>query len=161
MRIPKGGSLPGGAWTPERSEQLRELWESGQPASEIAKEMGTTKNAIVGKAHRLGLKGRPSPIGPPLSAEERAKRALTDPAARSAALARATVEPRVTEAEVTPARPTYPGGFRSCQWIEGSPTRDDTCKCGRPVVPGSRWPYCPEHLRLATTRATVKSREAA
>jgi len=50
-------------WTEERVEQLRQLWSQGKSASEIADTLGdVTRNAVIGKAHRLGLSGRPSPI---------------------------------------------------------------------------------------------------
>src|SRR5713101_8080355 len=50
-------------WTNERVEELRRLWGQGQTASRIADLMGgVTRNAVIGKAHRLGLRGRPSPI---------------------------------------------------------------------------------------------------
>lgn len=51
------------SWTDERVERLRELWGQGVSASEIADMLGdVTRNAVIGKAHRLGLSGRPSPI---------------------------------------------------------------------------------------------------
>jgi GcrA cell cycle regulator len=51
------------SWTDERIEQLRSLWSKGVSASEIAEILGdVTRNAVIGKAHRLGLSGRPSPI---------------------------------------------------------------------------------------------------
>src|ERR1700741_5143499 len=50
-------------WTNERVEELRRLWGQGQTASRIAELLGgVTRNAVIGKAHRLGLRGRPSPI---------------------------------------------------------------------------------------------------
>ena len=50
-------------WTDERIERLCELWRQGKSASEIAVLLGdVTRNAVIGKAHRLGLSGRPSPI---------------------------------------------------------------------------------------------------
>ncbi len=51
------------SWTDERVEQLKEMWQRGMSANEIAQELGdVTRNAVIGKAHRLGLSGRPSPI---------------------------------------------------------------------------------------------------
>lgn len=49
-------------WTAARIAQLRTLWAAGHSAQQIARAMHTSKNAIVGKAHRLALPGRPSPI---------------------------------------------------------------------------------------------------
>ncbi len=51
------------AWTDERIETLRKMWEAGQTASQIAEELGgVSRNAVIGKAHRLGLQSRPSPV---------------------------------------------------------------------------------------------------
>ena len=49
-------------WSGERVEILTELWSQGVPANEIGRRLGATKNAVVGKAHRLGLPRRESPI---------------------------------------------------------------------------------------------------
>ncbi len=51
------------AWTEEREETLRKLWASGVTASQIAEELGDiSRNAVIAKAHRLGLQSRPSPV---------------------------------------------------------------------------------------------------
>ena len=50
------------SWTPERIDELTKLWESGHSASAIGKILGVSKNAVVGKAHRMKLQARPSPI---------------------------------------------------------------------------------------------------
>jgi len=51
------------SWSDEQIETLKALWGQGKPASEIAEILGnTSRNAVIGKAHRLGLSGRPSPI---------------------------------------------------------------------------------------------------
>ncbi len=51
------------SWTEERTATLKRMWESGATATEIAKELGdVSRNAVIGKAHRLGLKARPSPV---------------------------------------------------------------------------------------------------
>ena len=51
------------SWTDERIDQLKTLWDKGLTASQIAEELGgVSRNAVIGKAHRLGLKSRPSPV---------------------------------------------------------------------------------------------------
>ena len=53
------------SWTDDRIEQLKTLWEGGQTASQIAEALGlVSRNAVIGKAHRLGLQARPSPVKP-------------------------------------------------------------------------------------------------
>lgn len=53
------------SWTDERIETLRKMWDSGLTATQIAEELGgVSRNAVIGKAHRLGLASRPSPVKP-------------------------------------------------------------------------------------------------
>jgi GcrA cell cycle regulator len=53
------------SWTDERIERLKDLWTQGMTASQIADELGgVSRNAVIGKAHRLGLQSRPSPVKP-------------------------------------------------------------------------------------------------
>jgi GcrA cell cycle regulator len=53
------------SWTDERIDTLRKMWEGGSTASQIAEELGgVSRNAVIGKAHRLGLQSRPSPVKP-------------------------------------------------------------------------------------------------
>ena len=64
------------SWTDERIATLRKMWEGGATASEIATELGgVSRNAVIGKAHRLGLKARPSPV----KANEKKKTAAPAP----------------------------------------------------------------------------------
>ena len=61
------------SWTDERIERLKEMWSRGMTASQIADELGgVSRNAVIGKAHRLGLQSRPSPVKPnePASGEQ-------------------------------------------------------------------------------------------
>ena len=68
------------SWTEERIERLKAMWTKGATASQIAEELGgVSRNAVIGKAHRLGLESRPSPVKP---GEEKEKKA---PAKASAA----------------------------------------------------------------------------
>ncbi|WP_010546096.1 GcrA family cell cycle regulator, partial [Sphingomonas elodea] len=51
------------SWTDERIETLKKMWDSGLTATQIAEELGgVSRNAVIGKAHRLGLPSRPSPV---------------------------------------------------------------------------------------------------
>ncbi|HEX9931882.1 MAG TPA: GcrA family cell cycle regulator [Allosphingosinicella sp.] len=61
------------SWTDERIERLKDLWTRGMTASQIADELGgVSRNAVIGKAHRLGLQARPSPVKPNEHEEEEA-----------------------------------------------------------------------------------------
>ena len=93
----------GMSWTDERIEKLTKMWEGGATASQIAEELGgVSRNAVIGKAHRLGLKARPSPVKP------NEKEAAPTPAPRAPkaeAAPRPTPTPRQAPA-AAPARPT-------------------------------------------------------
>ena len=52
----------GNAWTGERLDELKKLWAEGLSISQIGEALGVSRNAIAGKAHRMGLPKRPSPI---------------------------------------------------------------------------------------------------
>jgi len=53
------------SWTDERIDQLKQMWQAGHTASQIAETLGgVSRNAVIGKAHRLGLQSRPSPVKP-------------------------------------------------------------------------------------------------
>jgi GcrA cell cycle regulator len=116
------------SWTDERIDRLKELWTQGMTASQIADELGgVSRNAVIGKAHRLGLQSRPSPVKPnegegpspfePEAATEAAPAAAAAPA-RGEAEAVAEAEP-ATAAAAEPApsppqpqiRSIGPGGF--------------------------------------------------
>ena len=71
------------SWTEERIERLKAMWTEGATASQIADELGgVSRNAVIGKAHRLGLEQRPSPVK---AGEEKEKKASAAPAAAPAA----------------------------------------------------------------------------
>jgi GcrA cell cycle regulator len=83
------------SWTDERIERLKKMWSDGATASQIAEELGgVSRNAVIGKAHRLGLDARPSPVKP---GEEKEKK----PNASSAAAAKPA--PRADAASRRPA----------------------------------------------------------
>src|SRR5690348_7071213 len=71
------------SWTEERIERLKKMWHEGATASQIADELGgVSRNAVIGKAHRLGLEQRPSPVKP--GDEKEVKKAAPAPAAAAA-----------------------------------------------------------------------------
>lgn len=87
-------SDPGNTWTDERVEQLRKLWSDGLSASQIATEIGgVSRNAVIGKVHRLGLSGRAKA---PAAASPRPirKPAVATPPLRTPAVAQAEIEPQ-------------------------------------------------------------------
>jgi len=97
------------SWTDERVEQLKKMWNEGQSASQIAKELGgVTRNAVIGKVHRLGLSNRAGAAPAPAAAAAPAKpaRAEAKPARPAAAAAkpRPAARPEAPEAAPEPAQ---------------------------------------------------------
>jgi GcrA cell cycle regulator len=96
------------SWTEERIERLKKMWHEGATASQIADELGgVSRNAVIGKAHRLGLEQRPSPVKP--GEEKEVKKAA--PAAATAAKPTKAEAPKTTQAATaspTAAQPTAP-----------------------------------------------------
>jgi GcrA cell cycle regulator len=79
------------SWTEERIERLKKMWHDGATASQIADELGgVSRNAVIGKAHRLGLEQRPSPVKP--GDEKEVRKAA--PAAAAPAPAKAALAPK-------------------------------------------------------------------
>ena len=80
------------SWTDERIDRLKELWSQGKTASHIAEELGgVSRNAVIGKAHRLGLQSRPSPVKP------------NEPAPKAKAKPREKAEAPTPKASAAPA----------------------------------------------------------
>jgi GcrA cell cycle regulator len=74
------------SWTDERIDQLKQMWQAGHTASQIAETLGgVSRNAVIGKAHRLGLQSRPSPV--------KAGDADAEPATKPAVVERAAPPP--------------------------------------------------------------------
>ena len=117
------------SWTEERLEMLKALWEEGLSISQIGERLGVTRNAVAGKAHRLNLRKRQSPIA------KKPKKA---------------VEPE-TEKDL-PLRLALRGiqwSRSKCVWPSGDPKTVEFSFCGEAIVPGK--PYCSEHCELAYT----------
>ncbi len=107
------------SWTDERIEKLTKMWEGGATASQIAEELGgVSRNAVIGKAHRLGLKARPSPVkanekdAAPAPAPRAAKappRPAPAPAPRPAPTAAAPARPAPVASAAPASPPSEPG----------------------------------------------------
>ncbi|EAT09062.1 hypothetical protein SKA58_08876, partial [Sphingomonas sp. SKA58] len=92
------------SWTDERIDQLKAMWERGLTASQIAEELGgVSRNAVIGKAHRLGLQSRPSPV----KANETPKRAAA-PVRKPAPAAPEAETPRAAAPVSAPPPPPRP-----------------------------------------------------
>ncbi len=154
-------------WTDERVELLKKLWAEGLSASTIAVELGgITRNAVIGKVHRLGLSGRAK--SPAASAPRPRKARPASPAFRPSrpsvrgntalALHTATaydldLEP---DSDPEPTENVLPIGQRctileltedKCHWPIGDPGQTDFFFCGGKSVVGL--PYCGYHARVA------------
>ena len=91
------------SWTDERIERLKAMWAKGATASQIADELGgVSRNAVIGKAHRLGLEQRPSPVKP--GDEDKARKPAAAPATAKAAAPKAEA-PAQPKADAVPEAP--------------------------------------------------------
>ena len=156
-------------WTEERVELLKRLWSEGLSASQIAAELGgVTRNAVIGKVHRLGLSGRakaPASTAPrqrkPRVAGPTFARPSAQPATRGANALATEVSPFLemeVEVEPTPdlADNVIPMGQRcsilqlseaTCHWPIGDPGSAEFFFCGGKTATGL--PYCGYHARIA------------
>jgi GcrA cell cycle regulator len=157
------------AWTDERIAILKRGWEGGKTATQIAEELGegVTRNAVIGKAHRLGLESRPSPVKNSDEAPAKPAPKAAAPVAPEVPPPSPRAEPRVVEARAPePAAPapapvrTKPAGKakgarttlldlndKVCKWPIGHPGDPDFHFCGKPSQAG--FPYCTEHCLVA------------
>jgi GcrA cell cycle regulator len=143
------------AWTDERIAQLKAGWEGGMTASQIAEQLGegVTRNAVIGKAHRLGLESRPSPV----KAGEETEAAVAAPVAAPAPVAVAAPAPAPVAARPAAKKPVRSGkaaktslldlNEKICKWPIGHPGDADFHFCGKPSQAG--FPYCTEHCLVA------------
>ncbi|MFB9950021.1 GcrA family cell cycle regulator [Rhizobium puerariae] len=161
-------------WTDERVEKLKRLWSEGLSASQIAAQLGgVSRNAVIGKVHRLSLPGRAKAGGTVATNRSAAKRTTSAPRAPNYAsrvatrtVARAvgaTVMKEEVEIEhfeemeyVPAANVVVPISRRlaltelterTCKWPVGDPLKDDFHFCGCESPDSS--PYCSYHARLA------------
>lgn len=158
-------------WTDETIARLRAFWDEGHSTAEIGRRLGVSKNAIVGKAHRLALPARPSPIrreaGAPRAPRRAAPRitgptlpplAAPLPMVISAAPAGAPRPPPRSLPRST-AVPRFGNRLVACCWPIGDPGTPSFRFCDAEAVSGK--PYCTAHAQLAYVKVRDRREEAA
>lgn len=176
------------AWTDERVEVLKTMWLAGSSASQIAATLGdVTRNAVIGKVHRLGLSGRgkPTSTAAPRARKPRTPSASTSRTRRTSTTARPTSAPLsvgatalkpseelVAEVDIVPvARGRVDLVLvgesprlsiqdlkeDTCRWPVGDPLQDDFHFCGRSAQEGQ--PYCEYHCNVAFQTPNERRRE--
>lgn len=143
-------------WTEDRVGALKKLWLEGQSASQIAKQLGggVTRNAVIGKVHRLGLSGRAAPSQPARATFRPSRPRPAQPTQAPSAPRRIeAVQPRPAPPTVPAPMPDLPGtatvmtlGAHMCKWPIGDPSSTEFSFCGRRASEGV---YCVEHARVA------------
>jgi GcrA cell cycle regulator len=164
-------------WTDERVELLKKLWADGLSASQIAGQIGgVTRNAVIGKVHRLGLSGRAKTNAAPAQPRPRKpSRAPSHPLTHrpasqgNAALAarlRAEPEPAPEPEIAFDEDVVIPMSERvtimelrdsMCRWPMGDPTTPDFRFCGGKAL--TSLPYCTHHCRIAYQPAAERRRD--
>jgi GcrA cell cycle regulator len=159
------------SWTDERVELLKKLWSDGLSASQIAAELGgITRNAVIGKVHRLGLSGRAKSTS---SASPRPRKARAPShmlrigrtsIRGNTALAHAydmdvEAEPELIEniIPIGQRRTILELNEQTCRWPVGDPGSVDFFFCGGNTLTGL--PYCAYHSRVAYQPASDRRRD--
>lgn len=130
------------SWTEERVTLLKKLWGEGCTAAEIAKELGgVTRNAVIGKAHRLKLSNRVSPI------QQNKKQAVkTVPETPTSMVKK---KEKIVPLVEIPVKGVSMAELKEkmCRWPNGDPQEKSFSFCGISSVPGL--PYCEGHAKVA------------
>ena len=136
------------SWTDDRVTVLKKLWLEGLSASQIAKQLGgVTRNAVIGKVHRLGLSGRAAPSQPQRAVlrTPRPPRPVSAPVVRRA-------EPLIRHEPMRFRAPEEPGsatvltlGAHMCKWPIGDPSSNEFTFCGQ----RTEGTYCSQHSQVA------------
>jgi GcrA cell cycle regulator len=160
------------AWTDERVELLKKLWADGLSASQIAGRLGgVTRNAVIGKVHRLGLSGRATSSrssaprrnhvprqhrAPSLTFGTRGNLALKPSYEAEYEAAPAPVEELVIPLHERASILTLKESM--CRWPIGDPSEDEFHFCGRKKV--GTLPYCEHHARMAYQPVQSRRRDS-
>ena len=135
------------SWTDEKVEKLRDLWAKGQTASRIAEALGnTTRNAVIGKAHRLNLEARATSkdSGKSVSRENKPVRRGVAPTSR-----KAKFQSILLDKNFEPENPRSLENLtdETCKWPIGHPNEEKFYFCGRKSE--GEFPYCKLHILYA------------
>ncbi len=139
------------SWTDDRVAILKKLWGEGRTAAQIAEELGgVTRNAVIGKAHRLKLSNRQSPIPQAKKVAAPKPQNQNKKPASEATATRKKIKQYVDDGRKRiPLADLKPG---TCRWPMGDPRDKDFGFCGCKALPGL--PYCLEHAQVAYQPAT-------
>lgn len=140
------------AWDDERVELLKKLWAEGLSASQIASKMGgVTRNAVIGKVHRLGLSGRATPAKPQRGrATSEASNLPVEKPFRAKTSLNTSPEPEFTAPIILDSGDLATVSTlqrNMCKWPLGDPATDDFHFCGQSTSSGKS--YCPYHAHMA------------
>ncbi len=169
------------SWTEQKIQMLKDMWGHGYSASEIAKHLGgLSRNAVIGKAHRLKLSSRPSPI----KREDEIAGGLATQGGSTVPTMKSTrkrvmlrplpVVPTPSTVKAPASKDSYrsfdstikrtegiavtKAGERHCRWPVGDPRSPDFRFCGCNAYEGM--PYCIDHARVAYQSVGKKHRAA-
>ena len=150
-------------WTDEMIEQLTQLWMSGLTTNEIAKELGLSKNSVVGKVHRMNLNSRPSPIKKKEEAQVEQSAVQEPKQVKSPKKTTPSLEHKPAKIAVSPIdTKTHSDtcvklsdlNSHTCRWPIGDPKDENFCFCGKKVRAGQT--YCDEHAAIAYVKPIKK-----
>ena len=147
------------SWTPEREEKLKDLWKKGHTASQIATLIGsTTRNAVIGKAHRLNLEARA--VSKKTSSARTSTESSTKPEIKTQRLGRkAKFKALLLDKSFEPENPKKLEELtdETCRWPIGHPYEEKFYFCGR--KPMEKFPYCQLHVLYAFQPKNAKEED--
>ena len=147
------------SWTPEREEKLKDLWKKGHTASQIATLIGrTTRNAVIGKAHRLNLEARA--VSKRTLSARTSTESSTKPEIKTQRLGRkAKFKALLLDKSFEPENPIKLEELtdETCRWPIGHPYEEKFYFCGR--KPMEKFPYCQLHVLYAFQPKNAKEED--
>ena len=146
------------SWTPEREQKLKELWKKGHTASEIANLLGeTTRNAVIGKAHRLNLEARATSKKSSTKINSENNK---NPELKTQKLGRkAKFKALLLDKNFEPENPKKLEELtdETCRWPIGHPYEEKFYFCGRKSM--EKFPYCKLHVLYAFQPKNAKEED--